>query len=119
MNAALCALGVILVVVAALGGVGALMVGGYLAFEESEWWAGFFGLLTCLLCLCAVVGGVRMSVAGSRGIGTAACGQFADTTGYETRYLILTAWDSGECYVRFGGNWVPKDQLWAEMGGRS
>ncbi len=58
----------------------------------------------------------KVIIAGQRGYGTDACESFADQTGYTTRYITTTYWDGGECFVDSNGSWVPKDQLWLEVG---
>lgn len=65
------------------------------------------------------VGCVKSAIAAGRDYGSRSCESFGEQTGYEVRYLVTTVFDSGECFVRFNGNWVPRGQLWAEMGGRS
>lgn len=84
--------------------------------DDGRWFA--IGLLVMLVVgLGCVFGSVKSTVAFSRDLGQRSCSSFANQTDYDTRYLITTWIDSGECFVMFDGNLVPKDQLWAELGG--
>ncbi len=113
MNVLLIALGVFGALVALL----VIIVGiAGSTFAREDRGLGFGGLVITIVGLVLVPISFKVTIAGARGYGTDACEGFADQTGYTTRYITTTTWDTGECFVDSNGSWVPKDQLWLEVG---
>jgi len=108
-------LGSLLVIAVAAGIIGGI-VAVFMCYDDRRWGlmalAVIVGLVLIVVC---AFGAVKAFVAGSRNLNELSCANFADDTGYDTRVITTNAFDGGTCYVDFGGNWVPKGQLWAEM----
>lgn len=107
---------IVVAVVTGLAALGAMVIVlPVVEMEHSRWWL----IALAVVAIVGTVGCVKSVIAAGRQMGSTGCDSFADQTGYEVRYLVTTWADGGTCYVLFGGNWVPKGQLWAELGGRS
>jgi hypothetical protein len=81
------------------------------AFFVGDNGAGFsVGVLGAIGILIA---GVMLLVLGlGRHYGRINCHQFGATSGYNTRFVIYSKFDSGECLVQQkDGKWIPRDQL--------
>lgn len=99
-----------------------LALGAIFAFitaADGQKWGVTIGLAALVLTALAAFGAAKSGIALTRHYGSRGCDSFAGQTGYEVSYIVTTWMDGGHCYVEFDGRWVPKDQLWAEMGGRS
>lgn len=79
------------------------------AYLPGDW--GIPGVI--LFAVATFVLGLLLLIVGlSRHYGRIGCGNFERQTGYQTRFVIYTTFDTGDCLVRQkDGKWIPKSQL--------
>lgn len=105
-------LGIVVLLVALAAVAVALIKGADHGYAERVWPFVVGGIAVAVLCIPVAV---KSFIAGGRSIAETSCASFADQTGYETKVIIVNAFDAGGCFVSLDGRWVPRGQLWAEM----
>lgn len=70
-------------------------------------------ILAIVSFLCLIVTVCFPSVTyGEQAYGRSECSAYSRDTGYQTKFVVYTSFDTGHCLVRgAGGKWVSKDNL--------
>ncbi len=72
----------------------------------------------CFLVAAIVLFAFALTISLERHFGRVACKTFSTQTGRETRFVIYTAVDGGDCLTPSGGKWIPTKNL-REFGDQS